>query len=118
MKTALFVFSMISFQVASAAIGGSDYHSRHQEIIEKFIRSECGIMRDLHQISSQEKVIVIDQGIRDVEYVTVLSGVQRIDQGIFDSYKIKVKSEFHDMYDHSSNDWGAYSVSSVTCELK
>lgn len=108
--TALLLLSHTAF--------ASGYEARHLEIIKKAIFTNCGHMSDLTQISSSETVIIVDQGIRDVEYVTQFSGVQRIDQGVFDVYKITVNSSFADMYDHSSRNWGVYSVETVKCELE
>ena len=118
MKTLTFALSLLVAQSSLAAIINSNYQSRHQQIIEKAIQTNCGFFRDLTQVSSKAKVIQIDQGIQDVQYTTVFSGVQRIDQGVFDTYKIIVESEYSDHYDHEARDWGHFSVTSVKCELK
>ncbi len=112
-----FVFLMLSTSLF-AGIPGSSFEKRHQDLIVKAIDSQCGILRNLEQLSSEQKIIVIDQGIQDVEYSTVLRGFMLLDQGVFDSYIVTVKSEFGDFYDHDARDWGHYSVSSVRCEVE
>jgi hypothetical protein len=115
MKSMLFAALMILSQASFAAIIGSDYDSRHQNVIEKAVKSDCGYLRDLTYVSSKQVVVHVDQGIRDVNFTTILTGVSRIDQGVFDNYKVIVKSNYADMYDHSTANWGAYSVESVQC---
>lgn len=118
MKSALVLLTLTSSVSSFAALTGSTYELRHQDIIEKAILKECGNMRNLTVLSTIEKVIRVDQGIHDVKYETVLSGEQRMDQNIFDTYKITVNSDYADMYDHSAKEWGAYSVSAVNCVME
>jgi hypothetical protein len=117
MKTTIIALSLLVSQVSFAAIINSTYAVRHQQVIKQAIERNCGFLGDLTQVSSKEKVIQIDQGIRDVHYTTVLSGFQLIDQGVFDDYRITIKSEYADHYDHDARDWGHFSVTSVKCEL-
>lgn len=48
---------------------------------------------------------------------TILTGKQRMDQNIYDTFTISVESLYSDMYDHTNKDWGVYSVESVKCEM-
>lgn len=118
MKTAVLFFALALSQVSFAALSNSTYELRHQDLIENAIEKNCGHMRDLAVVESKEEIIRVDQGITDVKYVTVLTGQQRMDQNIFDTYTITVSSDFADMYDHSSKEWGAYFVSSVKCIMQ
>lgn len=118
MKKTLLVLALTISSVSFAAIPDSKYEDRHQVTIEKAISSSCGNFRDLTQVSSSEEIIVVDQGIRDVKYKTILTGLQRLDQNIFDRYTITVESNYADMYDHEAKEWGAYSVDSVFCQME
>jgi hypothetical protein len=115
------LFLILSFLMSSAfasTIEGSKFESRHQKLITDAISKECAFMGSLAVVTSHTQVIQIDQGIRDMVFNTVFRGVVRIDQGVFDSYKITVESLYSDQYDHSSGNWGAYSVTSVKCEME
>lgn len=101
---------------AFASIPGSEYEDRHQVLILKGIEANCGRLKNLVQLASVQRIIEVDQGIRDIEYVTTLRGTLKIDQGIFDSYLVTVKSERGDFYDHESQEHGFYSVSQVVCQ--
>lgn len=118
MKKMLLIFSIVFSQVSLASISNSNYEARHLKILEASIYKNCGHFIKLTQIDSTQKVIRIDQGIRDVQFKTILTGIQRLDQGIFDEYEIVVESQFADLYDHASLNWGAYIVTSVTCSMK
>lgn len=109
MKFSLMLFSFLFLQTAMAAIPGSNYELRHQDIIVNALEKDCGRFEDLQQISSQEVEIRIDQGIKDVKFTTVLHG---------DSYTITVESYLSDSYDHAAREWGIYSVDRVKCELE
>ncbi|WP_408097711.1 hypothetical protein ACJVC5_02015 [Peredibacter sp. HCB2-198] len=103
------VFALTS-TVSFASLRQTGYEARHIAKIEKAILKQCGPMLGLDLISKFERVVHVDQGIRDVYYVTVLRGVQN---NI--GYNVKVNSSYADMYDHSEQNWGAYSVQSVDC---
>ncbi len=109
--TLALVFSLNSF--ASIA----DLETRHLILIKNTIQEKCGNFKNLVVTNVEKKEIYIDQGIVDAEYLVILNGEQRLDQNIFDPFKITVKSEYADMYDHSSKEWGAYFVKSVKCEM-
>lgn len=118
MKKVLVVLSLALSQVSFAAITGSTLESRHATIVEKAIVENCGYFRDLTELSSKKTLIHVDNGITDAKFTTVLTGLQRLDQNIFDKYTITVESEYADMYDHSAQDWGAFSVTSVNCSME
>lgn len=118
MKNAIMGLTLVISLSAQAEILSSAYEINHVDAIEAKITEECGFFRDLKVVSSSEEVIVVDQGIRDVKYTTVLNGLKRMDQNIFDEYQIVVESEYTDMYDHVNQNWGAYFVNSVKCQMK
>lgn len=118
MKSLFLILALTSTKLSFASIADSKYEERHQLTIEKAITSGCGHFRDLVQVASSEEVIEVDQGIHDVKFKTILSGLQRLDQNIFDRYTITVESQYADMYDHESKNWGVYSVDSVFCQMQ
>lgn len=115
MKNVILMFTLLATQASFAAISESKLEDRHQSLIEEAISKNCGRFSGLTQLTNTEEVIVVDQGIRDSKFLTVLTGLQRLDQNIFDRYTITVNSEYADMYDHETKNWGAYSISSVSC---
>lgn len=117
MKMLTVVAALVLSSSAFAKISNSTYENRHLNLIESAITKECGSFYRLTQIESSEEVIQVDQGIRDVIYTTTIEAIDRIDQGVFDEYEVKVVSEFADMYDHANQDWGVYSVTSVSCKM-
>jgi len=117
MKLTLILLALVTSTSSFAKISNSSYESRHLNMIEKAITNECGLFYKLTQIESSEEIIQVDQGIRDVIYSTKIEAIDRIDQGVFDEYEVKVVSEYADMYDHSNQDWGVFSVTSVTCQM-
>ena len=118
MKNLLVIICLLATQAAFAQISNSQNNPRHQAVMAEAIQNNCGYMRDLTQISQTEEIVRVDNGITDVRYVTLLSGVQRLDQAYFDQYEITVLSEYADMYDHTAQDWGAYFTTSVSCVAK
>ena len=117
MKKLILIAGLIASQVSFAQIKNSQNTARHQSLIAQAIEQNCGSMRNLTEITQAVEVIRVDQGITDKKFTTVLTGEQRLDQNMFDTYKIVVQSEYADMYDHNSQDWGAYFVTSVSCEM-
>lgn len=115
MKFSFMILSSLFALSVSANLQNANYEDRHNKLIEKRIDSECGYMKDLELVNFSVKTIRIDQGITDREYTTILTGKQRMDQNIFDTYEIIVESTYSDMYDHANKDWGVYSVESVKC---
>lgn len=116
MKTVLLTVALLTSQVTFASIKNSENDSHHQYLMEIAIEQNCGVMRDLTQVSQTEIVTRVDSGIFDRNYTTVINGVKRLDQGIFDTYKITVESERADMFDHTTGNWGSYLVTSVFCD--
>lgn len=117
MKTLMALLVVVASQVSVAAINYSNYEERHQQLIENAVERNCGYAGTLEQVNSQEVVDQVDQGIRDVYYTTTLKMTVRVDQGVFDNYTVIVKSQFADMYDHVTKNWGVYSVDNVHCYL-
>jgi hypothetical protein len=117
MKTLIALLVVVASQVSVAAINHSNYEDRHQQLIKNAVEQNCGYAFTVEQVNSQEVVDQVDQGIRDVYYTTTLKMTVRIDQGVFDNYTVIVKSQFADMYDHVTKNWGAYSVDNVQCYL-
>ena len=113
MKILLATLVMITSTVSFASLRHTGYEARHISLIENAITKKCGYMLGLDLISKFERIERVDQGIRDVYYVTVLSGIQNNE-----GYKIKVESDYADMYDHRNQDWGVYSVKSVHCSVR
>jgi hypothetical protein len=117
MKLVLVLLALVANVSSAVEISGSDYAGRHVRAIDRAIINNCGYFWDYVLVSSEAEVTQVDQGIRDVKYFSVISAVRRIDQGIWDNYKITVVSGYADMYDHAEKDWGVYTVKSVRCEL-
>jgi hypothetical protein len=112
------VLLTLAFSItASAGLTNSSYDERHLNLIVDQISVKCGSMVDLNIQSTKEEVIYVDQGITDKKFTTVLTGKQKMDQNIFDTFSIVVESSYSDMYDHTNKDWGFYSVESVNCEM-
>lgn len=110
MKFLTLAFFMLTSTLSFASLGDTRYEARHIKLIEKAIAAQCGSMQDLVLVSKTERIHRVDQGIHDVYYVTVLAGVQRNE-----TYKIKIASNYADMYDHVNQDWGRYAIDSVDC---
>jgi hypothetical protein len=98
---------------AFASVGtllGSSYSMRHQEKIVRAVEKECGAFEQMRVLKENEEKIMIDQGITDVWYQTILNvsinGVDRV---------VVVKSYYGDHYDHVGRNWGAYGIESVDC---
>jgi hypothetical protein len=107
-------------QVSFAAITGSDYEPRHQALIENVVAVACagGYVGKLTQVSSLVVEDRVDNGIVDRYFTTELGYNVRIDQGVYDYYRVTVKSLLADAYDHETKNWGIYSIESVVCELQ
>lgn len=117
MKKLSVVLPFIAFS-AFADLTSTGYEARHIKLLKSALEKNCGSFRNLELVSKSEEIIKVDQGITDVKYTTVLTGEQRMDQNIFDTYEIVINSEYYDSYDHENKDWGTYAVSSVKCEMK
>lgn len=114
MKSILILFVLLLSNTCFAAIVDSTYDLRHQSLIEQAVQT-CGYNGIVTQLSSEEVVVDVDQGVQDVYYTTMLSVKVGIDQYLYDEYRVRVTSEYADMYDHSAADWGFYSITSTNC---
>lgn len=96
--------------VSVGTLSGSSYQMRHQEKIVRAVEKECGAFEKISVLKENEEKIMIDQGIMDVRYQTILNasanGVGRI---------VVVTSYYADHYDHTAQNWGAYDIESVDC---
>ncbi len=118
MKQLLAICILLS-QNSFAGIYHSNYETRHLAVIEEAVGRLCGVSTDaLIQKSDSAEIIKVDQGITDVAYTTVLETQVRIDQNFFELKKMIVKSNFADMYDHQSKEWGVYSVEGINCNAE
>lgn len=62
---------LLSQSVFAQTISGSNYEQDHQDVIVEAITKHCSVPATaLSQLSSNQKVIKIDQGIKDIEYTT------------------------------------------------
>lgn len=118
MKTFLMSVIVTLFTASAfASLENSAYTPRHQKTIRDAIVQTCLFRGEFTQKSTTAEEVHIDQGITDYDYTTVLTHQHRVDHEEFETFLITVKSHYSDMYDHEAQDWGAYSVSSVKCEL-
>ncbi len=108
-------FVMMASSVGFAGIRNSSLEPRHQALIEQEVYKQCGISPVLTEVSVQQQPVAIDNGVIDIHYRIQLEGKVGIDQYMYDTYKIQVSSTLTDMYDHSTQNWGAYSVEVVNC---
>lgn len=117
MKTLTLTLGLL-FSLSSFAIKNSQLDSRHQQVIKKSVMEHCHLRRSqFEEMNTNAIARRVDQGILDYDYTTVLKVSEWIDQGLTDSYKVTVQSDYSDSYDHETRQWGIYSVSSVRCEL-
>ncbi len=101
---------------ALGSIQGSPFSPRHQLAIANAVQQTCGLAFSVNYLSHSQYDERVDQGIVDTHYSTLLVRMIRIDQGVFDYYRVTVRSSFLSQYDHDAQDWGVYTVDSVTCE--
>lgn len=117
-----FVTSMIVAiclgQSAYAEISNSSYDQRHQAMLEVAIFSACEVAHGrMEQVASQQIERRVDSGVTDVYFSTEIRLSVKVDQGVFDHYKVITRSIKSSAYDHDAKDWGIYSIESVRCEL-
>ncbi len=122
MKTILLTtIALLIGTAAQAEIQNTQYDARHQAMLEKAVAKACNNYNDarkLVQISSSVVKHKVDQGITDLYFTTELELTIRIDQGVYDIYTVKAKTLLADAYDHTAQDWGIYSVESISCEMQ
>lgn len=109
------IATLIATTTAQAKIAASNLDERHQQVIEQAIEKNCFNFRHLEQASVTEEIIQVDQGIQDRKYTSQFKATVRLDQQIFDTYNVTIVSMYWDGYDHSTRNWGSYSVESVSC---
>lgn len=114
MKKLILCLTLTLSQTSFAYIVNSKHEARHQSLIEKAIEEQCGQAFNLREESVQTEIIRVDQGIIDKKFETTISGEIIFDQ-ISLPHTIRVSSEYADMYDHASKDWGVYTVTNVRC---
>lgn len=115
MKTLIALLVVVASQVSVAAINNSGFEDRHQSLIENAVYNHCNISGTITQVNNDEIVNRVDQGIRDVYHTTTLKVKVGVDQYQADEYTVIVKSEYADVYDHVTQNWGVYSVQQVFC---
>lgn len=117
MKTILAVL-MFSFALPSFAdIYVSVLSQRHQAVIVKAVAEKCFLRGELNELRTEVRVDQVDQGVIDYYYTSEFKTYNRIDQGVFDEYKVVVESAVFSGYDHEAQDWGMISVQSVKCTM-
>jgi hypothetical protein len=102
---------------AAYVMTGSNLEVRHQSAVLQALEAKCGYVGNVEVMSSTVEDIRVDQGIVDQKFTTVLRYKQRLNQMIFDTYEANVVSFLYDQYDHSTGNWGAYSVESISCQM-
>lgn len=115
MKAILLVSSLLVSSFAAAAIDSSTFLAHEQTMIEQAIRSECGRIGTVTEMSTQVETVNVDNGISDDYFTTQLEVEARMDQNIFDIISVEVKSARYSAYDHTNKVWGAFQVISVDC---
>lgn len=118
MKKTFILVAILCSQSLFAQIRGSQFETRHQDLILDAVQKKCFLRGNSTLISTTEQNINIDNGIVDVQYTTELNVEDTVDQNMTIQFKVTVQSLKSDMYDHVSKNWGAYSVLSVHCEQK
>ena len=110
-----FVFTLMT--VLSANASTASFSSRHMKKITDAIAKKCYLTGKLQEVATQTRVDRVDQGIIDYYYKSEFLMEVRVDQGLYDTYKVKVDSAIFDAYDHADQDWGIITVDSVSCEM-
>lgn len=121
MKTLLLTtLSILMIAVsAQAEVSDSNYDSRHKGLLKIASLDACGVHRgNLTQLSSTVVARKVDQGITDYYFTTELELTVKIDQGMYDTYRVSVNSVLADGYDQVAKEWGIYSVESASCTLQ
>jgi hypothetical protein len=117
MKTMLLISALLTSYVLHAEILNSKLDHRHQEVIEHAVSENCMMRGVLTEVKSESEVVIPDQGIKDIFYSSTFTAIQKVDNGLTDQYLVHVKSQYSDMYDHETAQWGVYTVDKVSCEM-
>jgi hypothetical protein len=115
MKWMMILTSLLFSQMSLAQIAQSTLSPGHQKAIVEAVETRCAVAGSLTELSAIEtERIHVDNGITDVRYLVQLSMMVRLDQNFFEERHISVRTLMSDMYDHQTQEWGSYSVESVT----
>lgn len=109
----------LGFFIATSAwaqLQNSTYEPQHQELIEKTVMGQCSHAGTLFVVTESEKIISVDQGIQDKEFITELAFRSSSDQFSSDKSRVTVYSKYSDAYDHTHKIWGSYQISKVVCD--
>ncbi len=114
MKQIILLLTLAAAQICQAEITNASYDRAHTSIIAEAIKQKCNVDGAMRITASTEQSVSVDNGITDIYYTTEVQIQEKMDQ--FSSATMaSVKSMKSDMYDHSTKNWGAYSVISVEC---
>ncbi|AZZ37525.1 hypothetical protein CIK05_12210 [Bdellovibrio sp. qaytius] len=109
MKTILLTIALLVGTAAQAEILNSQYDARHLAMLEKASLKACGVTSGTFvQIYSSVVKHKVDQGIVDAYYTTQLT--------LNNTYTVTAQTLIADGYDQAAQDWGIYSVESITCQ--
>ncbi len=104
--------TMLSFSALASTIT-----PRHMSVITKTVAEKCYFSSKLTEVSTTVREDRVDQGVVDYYYSSEFTAVVRIDQGVFDTYRVEVESAIYSAYDHEARDWGLIAVESVKCTM-
>ncbi|MFP5385706.1 MAG: hypothetical protein ACLGHN_06475 [Bacteriovoracia bacterium] len=109
-------FTLMTILSANASTASS-FSPRHLKKITDAVAKKCYLVGNLQEVATHTRVDRVDQGIIDYYYKSEFLMEVRVDQGLFDTYKVNVDSAIFDAYDHADKDWGIITVDSVSCEM-
>lgn len=107
----------LSLAVLSISALASSHSERHLAAITKAVAEKCFIASKLTEVKTIVREDRVDQGVVDYYYSSEFTAVVRIDQGVFDTYRVAVESAIFSAYDHEARDWGLIAVDSVKCTM-
>ena len=87
---------------------------RHLDLVREAIMHECGVKGSISSTTVQVITKRVDQGITDYGYNSEISLRVALNDSRTQILKFNVISDFADMYDHNTKNWGVYHVSKVT----
>jgi hypothetical protein len=117
MKMILAILMLSIAMPSFATVIGSELSARHQAVIAKAVAEKCYLSGELTEVKTEVRVDRVDQGVIDYYYTSEFTTKQRLDQYIFDTYKVVVESAIFSAYDHQAQDWGIIEVQSVKCTM-
>ena len=107
-----FLLILLTTLTTQAQIKNSNLETRHQDVVASAVFDKCGL-QDLVQVSMQVEINVVDNGIVDQLFTIELAA-----ENDSRAFRVQVRSILADHYDHSTQNWGAYSVQQVQCRHK